>query len=141
MGVSTGAVDFLSNSSVLFNEFMQKLLECRRIERSGVCRFGVRSVACNGLAAVLLGVCLLHSAPSQAAGSQQEHVTTAVLLEIISSRIGLAAFFGLLDALKQEPSLVQAAAAPAAPRPVSRGSSSQDEGARSAQLPDLLTLL
>jgi hypothetical protein len=118
---------------------MQKLLTCKRIERSGVCRFGVRSVACNGLAAVLLGVCLLHSAPSQAAGSQQEHVTTAVLLEIISSRIGLAAFFGLLDALKQEPSLVQAAAAPVGPRPVSRSGPPQDEGACSAQLPSSLS--
>ena len=89
---------------------------------------------CNGLAAVLLGVCLLHSAPMQPAGSQQEHVTRAVLLDIISSRIGLAAFFGLLDALKQEPSLVQSGAGPAAPRPVSRGGPSQDEGAGSAAL-------
>lgn len=92
------------------------------------CRFGARQVACTGLAAVLLGVCLLHSAPTQPADSQQERVTTAVLSDIISSRTGLAAFFGLLDALKQDPQFVQAASGPAASRPTARGGQARDEG-------------
>lgn len=94
-----------------------------------MCRFGARQVACTGLAAVLLGVCLLHSAPAQPADSQQERVTSAVLSDIISSRIGLAAFFGLLDALKQDPHFVQAASGPTAAKPAARSSQPRDEGA------------
>ncbi|BDA49633.1 General vesicular transport factor p115 [Coccomyxa sp. Obi] len=91
-------------------------------------KFGARQVACTGLAAVLLGVCLLYSAPTQPADSQQERVATAVLSDIISSRIGLAAFFGLLDALKQDPHFVQAASGPTAPKSAGRGGQPQDEG-------------
>lgn len=94
------------------------------------CRFGPKTVACNGLAAVLLGVSLLHCPAPPPDGSQpQGGVSAPVLLDIISSRIGLAAYFGLLDALKQDKQFLQAAAGPTPPKPASRGAPAREEGA------------
>jgi hypothetical protein len=60
--------------------------------------------ACHGLAAALLGVCLISANKrTQDPGMEKEDgMSPQMLLDIISSRIGLAAFFSLLNALKQQ---------------------------------------
>ena len=80
----------------------------------------------NGLAAALLGICAtelrqpitcLSSDPS----ASPERIAGNTVLEIIGSRIGMASYFGLLDALLQRPEFVQAAGK--APSSDSTGSS------------------
>lgn len=103
------SIDLRVISSVTRLHAYRCIIQCKKgLGKSG-CRFGEQSVFCNSLAAVLLGACLLYGeTPSQQpAGSDQAVVSPSVLLDTISSRIGMAAFLSLLDAFKQHPQLTQ----------------------------------
>lgn len=88
-------------------------------------KLGGSDATVPGLAAVLMGVCLLYgppsaskAAPGQTAGPEGANSDT--VLDVLMSRIGLSAFFSRLDDLRRVPSFVAASASPRLPKPVTR---------------------
>lgn len=79
------------------------------------------SVHIAGLAAVLLGVCLLYCPPPSAAPSGNKASSSAsTILGLISQRIGLPKFFGLWDNMRQTTLFQNAATAPKLPAALTR---------------------
>ena len=68
----------------------------------------------NGLAAALLGVCATEvrqpvTCQSQDPSASPERISGSTILEVIGTRIGMASYFGRLDALLQQPEFAQPA--------------------------------
>lgn len=91
--------------------------------------------ALAGLAAVLLGVCLINAPGSPMSAQQQQQQGQQLLpppgaagglnfdqlLDVLLSRVGLSQFFGAIDEMKATPAYQAAKAAPRLPAHITRG--------------------
>lgn len=82
-----------------------------------------------GLAAVVLGVCLLYGAAgpqpasqrgSQPPGQPPPQSPSDIVLDVLLSRVGLSTFFQRLDELRRDPAFVAASTVARLPKPVTR---------------------
>ncbi|KAK9814747.1 hypothetical protein WJX72_010794 [[Myrmecia] bisecta] len=81
-----------------------------------------------GLAALLLGACLVFN-PQQAQAGPQPGCSAATVLDVITARIGLSEFFGCLDALQRSELFVGASAGPRQQKPITREAAAAAIGA------------
>lgn len=85
-------------------------------------------VVCAGLAAVLLGVCLINAPGSPMQQQQQPQQPPAAggaptfdqLLDVLLSRVGLSQFYGAVDEMKASPAFQAARSAPRLPAHITR---------------------
>ena len=77
-------------------------------------RFGERTDLVNGLAAALLAVCATElkqpvACHSSDPSASPERIAGSTVVEIVSSRIGMASYFSCFDVLLQRPEVAQPA--------------------------------
>ena len=75
-------------------------------------RFGERTALVNGLAAALLAVCATElqqpvACHSSDPSASPERIAGNTVVEVVSSRIGMASYFSCFDALLQRPEVAQ----------------------------------
>ena len=77
-------------------------------------RFGERTALVNGLVAALLAVCATElqqpvACHSSDPSASPERIAGNTIVEVLSSRIGMASYFSCFDALLQRPEVAQPA--------------------------------